>query len=194
MWMKGQSGTTGGWLTGEYSMLPGSTRPRKPREGRGPRAADARSLEILRLIGRALRAAVDLEKLPEITLWVDCDVLSADGGTRTTAINGAMIAVYDALLFMEEQKMMRQWPLRGLVAATSVGMVEGRVLVDLDYSEDSVADVDMNLVVNEDGALVEVQGAAEGQAFSLEQNQRMLEAAHGACMQILGEQRKVLGL
>ena len=192
MWMKGNN-QRGGWLTAEYSMLPGSTTPRKIRDGRA-RGPDARSLEIQRLIGRSLRAAVDLAKLPDITIWVDCDVISADGGTRTTAINGAMVAVYDALLWMEEEKMMRHWPLRGLVSAISVGSVRDQLLVDLDYSEDSVADVDMNLVVDEKAHLVEIQGSAEGRSFSLEENGQMIAMAHEACLEIQTQQRRVLGL
>lgn len=192
MWMKGNN-QRGGWLTAEYSMLPGSTSPRKFRDGRA-RSPDARSLEIQRLIGRSLRAAVNLEKMPEVTVWVDCDVISADGGTRTTAINGAMVAVYDALLWMEEEKMMRHWPLRGLVSAISVGSVKDQLLVDLDYSEDSVADVDMNLVVDEKGHLVEIQGSAEGRSFSMDEHHEMMAMAHEACVEIQAQQRQILGL
>jgi len=193
MWMK-VSGQRGGWLTAEYSMLPSSTTPRKIRDGRAGRGPDARSLEIQRLVGRALRSAIDLSKMPDVTVWVDCDVISADGGTRTTAINGAMVALYDTLLWMEEEKKIRDWPLRGLVSAISVGSVKDQLLVDLDYSEDSVADVDMNLVVDEQGHLVEVQGSAEGRSFTLDENHEMLKMAHDACMEIQNQQRQLLGL
>jgi ribonuclease PH len=184
----------GGWLTAEYSMLPGAGQPRKPREGRTGRPLDGRSFEIQRLIGRALRCAVDLGALPEVTLWVDCDVLAADGGTRTTAINGAIVAVYDALLWMEEQKQLPKWPLRGLVSATSVGLLEGAPMLDLDYDEDSAADVDLNVVCASDGKLIEVQGAAEKRPFALEQFHAMLAMAQNGCTQIRDLQKKTLGI
>ena len=151
-WMYGRGG---GWLTAEYSMLPGSTHPRKTREGRTGRGSDGRSLEIQRLVGRCLRSALDLSALPEVTLWVDCDVLSADGGTRTAAVNGASVALYDALLHMEEKKALPRWPMNGPVAAISVGLVNGRPLVDLDYQEDSSADVDLSVVCTADGRLAD---------------------------------------
>lgn len=184
----------GGWLTAEYSMLPGAGQPRKPRDGRTGRPLDGRSFEIQRLIGRALRCAIDLGALPEVTLWVDCDVISADGGTRTTAINGAIVALYDALLWMEEQKQLPKWPLRGLVSAVSVGLVNGAPTLDLDYHEDSAADVDLNVVCASDGRLIEVQGAAEKRPFSIEQFQAMLAMAQTACTQIRELQQKVLGI
>ncbi|MBM4063667.1 MAG: ribonuclease PH, partial [Planctomycetes bacterium] len=130
----------GGWLTAEYAMLPGAGQPRKPREGRTGRPLDGRSFEIQRLVGRSLRSAVDLGALPEVTLWVDCDVIAADGGTRTTAINGSVVALYDALLWMEEQRLLPKWPLRGLVSAISVGLVNGAPMLDPDYQEDSQAE------------------------------------------------------
>ncbi|HEX6813299.1 MAG TPA: ribonuclease PH, partial [Planctomycetota bacterium] len=184
----------GGWLTAEYSMLPGAGQPRKPREGRTGRPLDGRSFEIQRLIGRALRCAVDLGALPEVTLWVDCDVIAADGGTRTTAINGAVVALYDALLWMEEQKQLPKWPLRGLVSAVSVGLVAGSPMLDLDYHEDSAADVDLNVVCASDGRLIEVQGAAEKRPFGLDQFQAMLAMAQTACATICSLQQKTLGL
>ena len=184
----------GGWLTAEYAMLPGAGQPRKPRDGRTGRPLDGRSFEIQRLIGRALRCAVDLGALPEVTLWVDCDVLAADGGTRTTAINGAAVALYDALLWMEEQRQLRQWPLRGLVSAISVGLVNDQVVADLDYQEDSIAGVDLNVVCASDGKLIEVQGAAETKPFSGEQFASMLALAQKNCAQILQLQQKVLGI
>jgi ribonuclease PH len=184
----------GGWLTAEYSMLPGAGQPRKPRDGRTGRPLDGRSFEIQRLIGRALRCAIDLGALPEVTLWVDCDVLAADGGTRTTAINGAVVAIYDALLWMEEQKQLPKWPLRGLVSAVSVGLVAGSPMLDLDYHEDSSADVDLNVVCASDGRLIEVQGAAERKPFGLDQFQAMLAMAQTACTNIRELQQKTLGL
>jgi ribonuclease PH len=184
----------GGWLTAEYAMLPGAGHPRKPRDGRTGRPLDGRSHEIQRLIGRALRCAVDLGALPEVTLWVDCDVLQADGGTRTTAINGALVAMYDALLWMEEQKQLPKWPLRGLVSAVSVGLVDGEPMIDLDYDEDSSAEVDLNVVCAADGRLIEVQGAAEKRPFTMEQFQAMLALAQDGCARVQELQTKTLGL
>ncbi len=183
----------GAWLTAEYSMLPGSTQNRKPREGRTTRP-DGRSLEISRLIGRSLRSVVDLKLLPEITVWIDCDVLSADGGTRTTAINGACVALFDALLHLEERKQVRKWPMRGLVTATSVGLSHGNVLLDLDYQEDSAAEVDLNVVCTSDGRFVEIQGCAERTPFSGEQFNEMLNLAKRACDEIHRLQKTALGL
>jgi ribonuclease PH len=184
----------GGWLTAEYSMLPSAGRPRKPREGRTGRPLDGRSFEIQRLIGRTLRCAIDLEVLPEVTLWVDCDVLSADGGTRTTAINGSLVALYDALLWMEEQRQLPKWPLRGMVSAVSVGLVKGEAMLDLDYHEDSSADVDLNVVCAADGRLIEVQGAAEKRPYSMDEFQRMLALAQQGCAQVKQLQEQALGL
>lgn len=190
-WMVGRGG---GWLTAEYSMLPGSTRPRKIREGRTGRGSDGRSLEIQRLVGRCLRSALDMSVLPEVTLWVDCDVLSADGGTRTAAVNGASVALYDALLHMDRESSLSRWPMNGPVAATSVGLLKGRALVDLDYQEDSSAEVDLNVVCAADGRLVEVQGSAERSPFTVDQLTEMLEMARNACARIGELQKKVLGI
>ena len=184
----------GGWLTAEYAMLPNAGQPRKPRDGRTGRPLDGRSQEIQRLIGRALRCAVDLTLLPEMTLWVDCDVLQADGGTRTTAINGAVVALYDALLFMEEQKQLPKWPLRNMVAAISVGLVGGQPMVDLDYQEDSAAEADLNIICAADGKLIEVQGAAERQPFALDTFQQLVQLGQRACASIDQLQRQSLGL
>lgn len=184
--------TGGSWLTAEYSMLPGSTHSRKPRERLG--RVDGRSQEIQRLIGRSLRSIVNLAELPEMTIWVDCDVLSADGGTRTAAINGACVALFDAFLYLEENRRIRKWPMNGLVSAVSVGLVDGRPAVDLDYEEDRKADVDMNVVCTSDGRLVEVQGSAEGEPFSHEQFTEMLAMARSACERILQAQRETLGI
>ena len=186
-------GSGSAWLTAEYSMLPGSTHTRKQRDGRGNRV-DARSLEIQRLIGRSLRSVIDLKLMPEVTVWIDCDVLSADGGTRTTAINGACVALYDALLALEEKKQIRKWPLRGLVSATSIGLVQGHTVADLDYLEDTAADVDMNVVCLSDGRFVEVLGSAEGTPFDLPQFQAMLDIARRSCEQVHAAQKAALGL
>ena len=174
-------------------MLPGSTHHRKPREGRIGRA-DGRSLEIGRLIGRSLRAVVDLKSMPDLTMWVDCDILGADGGTRTTAINGASVALFDALLHLEEQKKVRKWPMRGMVTAISVGLRDGKPIVDLDYKEDNAADVDLNVVCTSDGRLVEIQGSAERSPFTAEQLSEMLDLASGSCQEILQLQQATLGL
>jgi len=184
----------GGWLTAEYSMLPGAGTPRKPRDGRTGRPLDGRSFEIQRLIGRAMRCAVDLSVLPEVTLWIDCDVLSADGGTRTASVNGAAVALYDALLWMEEQKQLPKWPLRGLVSAVSVGIVGGTAMIDLDYQEDSSADVDLSIVSASDGRLIEVGGGAEKKPFAMDQFQTMLAMAQTACEGIRDQQKLALGI
>jgi ribonuclease PH len=187
------TGSNQAWLTAEYSMLPGSTGSRKPREGRLGRV-DGRSMEIQRLIGRALRSLIDLKGMPEITLWVDCDVLSADGGTRTTAITGACVAMHDALTSLTRDGRLKTWPMNGLCAATSVGVVDGMVLADLDYAEDSRADVDMNVVCLSDGRFVEVQGSAERSPFDADAFARMLELARAKCAEIIGLQKRALGI
>jgi ribonuclease PH len=184
----------GGWLTAEYAMLPNAGKPRKPRDGRTGRPTDGRTQEIQRLIGRALRCAIDLKQLPEVTLWVDCDVLQADGGTRTTSINGALVAVYDALLYMEEQKQLPNWPLRGLVSAISVGLCDGEPLVDLDYHEDSSAEADLNIICSSDGNLIEVQGAAEKRPIAPEKFHEMVSIGQTVCKDINLLQRQALGL
>ncbi len=188
-WMSGQGAA---WLTAEYSMLPGATQPRKQRE-RGNRV-DGRSLEIQRLIGRSLRSVIDLKRMPEITLWIDCDVISADGGTRTTAINGAYVAMYDAMLWLENRKIVRQWPLKCGVSAISIGLVDGKVIADLDYQEDARADVDMNVVCTDDGRFIEVQGAAEKSPFAQEQLLQMLELGKVANARVQALQKAALGL
>lgn len=190
-WLYGKGG---GWLTAEYAMLPGSTRPRKIREGRTGRGSDGRSLEIQRLVGRSLRSAVDLSALPEVTLWVDCDVLSADGGTRTAAVNGASVALYDALMQMDANKALPRWPLSGMISATSVGLLDGKPLVDLNFQEDSSADVDLNVVCAADGRLVEVQGTAERSPFTPDQLMQMLEMAQRSCASIGALQKEALGI
>ncbi len=169
-------GTGKGWLTAEYSMLPGSTPTRKPRDRGGK--IDGRSVEIQRLIGRALRAVVDLDRLGERTLWIDCDVLEADGGTRTASINGAFVALIDALSSLARKTLAPVPPIRELVrdsvAAVSVGLLERKVLLDLDYSEDKDADVDLNLVMTGAGQLIEVQAGGEEATFDRQQLEQML--------------------
>jgi len=176
-WLRG-SGR--GWLTAEYSMLPGATPARTPREAvRGRQSG--RTMEIQRLIGRSLRAVVDLGIIGERTIAVDCDVLQADGGTRTASISGAYVAIHQAVRVLQEMNGLAQLPLFDSVAAVSVGYADGRLLLDLDYEEDSAAEVDMNVVVTGDGRLVEVQATAEGEPFTRATLDEMLGlAAAGA--------------
>jgi len=181
-----------GWLTAEYAMLPSSTSSRKARDRAGK--VDGRSVEIQRLIGRALRAVVSLDKVTERTIWIDCDVLQADGGTRTVSISGAWVALFDCLKAMDERRILRDWPLRTQLAGVSVGVVKGRPVCDLSYKEDHTADVDMNLVVTGEGDFVEVQGAAEGASFDRAQLDRMLELGLGGARQIFAAQRAALGI
>lgn len=172
-WMKAQ-GVQGGWLTAEYSMLPYSTLERKDRDiSRGK--LDGRSQEIQRLIGRSLRAVVDLKKLGARTLWIDCDVLQADGGTRTASITGACVAAAMAFDRLLAKGLLRQQPLTKKVAAVSVGIFKGEVLLDLCYEEDRDAEVDCNLVMTEDGKFVEIQGSGEETTFSEEQMAAMVK-------------------
>src|SRR5256886_3629812 len=173
-WMKEQS-VTGGWLTSEYSMLPYSTTTRKPRDISKGRL-DGRSTEIQRLIGRSLRAVVDLEKLGARTMWVDCDVLQADGGTRTAAITGASLAVTIACRKLAEEKKIETPPIRKLVAAVSAGVLGGVTVLDLNYEEDKAVTVDFNLVATEDGEFVEMQGSGEEATFSSAELEAMLRS------------------
>jgi len=179
-----------GWLTAEYAMLPGSVVGRKRREFQ---KRDGRSVEIQRLIGRSLRAALDLGGLPGWTLNVDCDVLQADGGTRCASISGAMVALHDALRAMAGKDRISYWPLRHWVGAVSVGLVGGRPVLDLDYSEDSAASVDMNVVAVDSGALVEVQGTAEGEPYPADQHGEMLALALAGVAGITAAQREAVG-
>jgi ribonuclease PH len=186
-WMREQ-GRSGGWLTAEYQMLPGSTPDRAAREtGRG--GPSGRSQEIQRLVGRSLRSVVDLSKLGPRTLYVDCDVLDADGGTRCASITGASVALEIALRRMLAAGELSDWPMRGQVAAVSVGVVKGEPVLDLCYVEDSAAEVDMNVVMTSAGRFVEVQGTAEGEPFGDEEMQRMLALAKGGLKEIFERQR-----
>jgi ribonuclease PH len=189
-WMKEQ-GVEGGWVTAEYSMLPYSTMPRKPREIAKGRP-DGRGTEIQRLIGRSLRAGVDLMTLGQRTLWVDCDVLQADGGTRTAAITGSSIAIELACQTLIEAGKIEHSPLTRRVAAVSVGLVEGETLLDLDYEEDKLATVDLNLVMTNALEFVEIQGSGEEAVFSNEQLTAMLEVGTGGIRRLFEIQNSVL--
>jgi ribonuclease PH len=179
-----------GWLTAEYSMLPSSTDSRKSRDRVG--STDGRSVEIQRLISRSLRGVMDLTQLTERTIWLDCDVLQADGGTRTTAISGAWVALHDLLTYMDGRRVLRGWPLKTQLAAVSVGIVGKTTVCDLGYAEDSQADVDMNLVMTGDGKFIEVQGSAEGAAFDRGELESMLEMGAAAIRRIFEVQRTAL--
>ncbi len=172
-WMRGQGV---GWVTAEYGMLPGSTSTRKPRDAARGRT-DGRTVEIQRLIGRSLRAVVDRRALGERTVWVDCDVIQADGGTRCAAISGGYVALHRALAALVDRGRIAELPLSQTVAAVSVGVVDGVALLDLDYGEDVRADTDMNVVMTGDGRFVEVQGTAEAEPFAREELDRLLALA-----------------
>jgi ribonuclease PH len=189
-WMKDQ-GVSGGWLTAEYSMLPYSTTTRKQRDIAKGRL-DGRSTEIQRLIGRSLRSVFDLEKLGPRTMWIDCDVLQADGGTRTAAITGASVAVTLACQKLLEEKKIMSSPMLKLIAAVSAGIVEGSALVDLNYEEDKAASVDFNLVATQDGKFVEIQGSGEEATFTQAQLDEMLTLARSAIAQLIVSQRNVI--
>lgn len=184
-------GTGKGWLTAEYGMLPGSTSTRKPRDRGGK--IDGRTVEIQRLIGRSLRAVVNLERLGERTLWIDCDVLEADGGTRTASINGAFVALVDALASQKRVLGPVASVLTGSVAAVSVGLLGGVELLDLDYREDKDAEVDLNLVMTGAGQFVEVQGSGEEATFSRGQLDRLLQLGKLGVDAVTAKQRLALG-
>ena len=189
-WMKVQK-VPGGWLTAEYSMLPYSTTPRKARDSSKGKV-DGRSVEIQRLIGRSLRAVIDLDALGARTLWVDCDVLQADGGTRTASITGACVAVALAARRLQAEGVLKVSPLRKFAAAVSVGVVGGVPLLDLNYEEDKDAAVDMNVVMTDDGQFVEVQGAGEESTFSHEQFLAMLALGKKGIGDLLAAQQQAL--
>jgi ribonuclease PH len=179
-----------GWITAEYSMLPRSTQERSPRESTKGKIG-GRTHEIQRLIGRSLRSIVDLTKLGERQILMDCDVLQADGGTRTAAINGAYVAIVDAFKYLIRKGVLHQMPLKEQVAAVSVGLVNGKPVLDLCYEEDSNADVDFNVVMTESGRFVEVQGTAEKEPFSPKQLNQLLRIARQGIRRILKVQRQV---
>ncbi|MEH6548617.1 MAG: ribonuclease PH [Pseudomonadales bacterium] len=180
-----------GWLTAEYGMLPRSTNSRMNREAaRGKQSG--RTQEIQRLIGRSLRAVVDLSALGENTLVVDCDVIQADGGTRTASITGACVAVADAFTLLQQQGKITTNPLKQLLASVSVGIYKGEAVLDLDYPEDSNAETDMNVVLTENGGFVEIQGTAEGEPFSAEEAQALLDLAREGVADLIELQRAAL--
>ena len=191
-WMKAQ-GVEGGWITAEYSMLPYSTLDRKRRDSSKGKI-DGRSQEIQRLIGRSMRAALDLAKIGSRTVWIDCDVLQADGGTRTAAISGAFVALSLAMQCLKQKRQIKTYPLHGHIAAVSVGIYKGTPVLDLDYGEDSAAETDMNVVMNDAGRFVEVQGTAEGHAFDRNEFDAMLELAASGCAEIVAAQTRAIEL
>ena len=182
-----------GWVTAEYGMLPRSTNTRTDREAaRGKQSG--RTQEIQRLIGRSLRAVVDLSSLGSRTLHLDCDVLQADGGTRTAAITGAFVALSDAIAFLQKKKLIAASPIRDHVAAVSVGVYKGAPVLDLDYAEDSSCGCDMNVVMTGAGNFVEVQGTAEGEAFGRSELDRLLALAQTGIRELIAHQRRALGI
>ena len=187
-WMKGRGR---GWVTAEYGMLPRSTGQRSPREAARGRQG-GRTLEIQRLIGRSLRAVVDMGALGERTILVDCDVIQADGGTRTAAITGGYVALVDAVSAMRGRMRPRRDPIHGAVAAVSVGICKGEAVLDLDYAEDSEAETDMNVVMNDAGGFIEIQGTAEGHAFRRAELDALLDLARGGIATLVELQRAAL--
>lgn len=183
-------GSGQGWVTAEYAMLPRSTPTRNPRDQRGP---TGRAQEIQRLIGRSLRAVTDLAALGERTIWVDCDVIQADGGTRTASITGAFVALVEALDRLRQQGLLKEIPIRDYVAAVSVGIVEGEARLDLCYAEDSQARVDMNVVMTGRGELVEIQGTGEQAPFTRQELAELMSLAEKGIEELILEQKAVLG-
>ncbi len=184
-------GTGQGWVTAEYGMLPRSTGSRMRREAAQGRQG-GRTMEIQRLIGRSLRAVVDFEALGERTIAIDCDVIQADGGTRTASITGAYVAMVEAVRHLLKERVIQKDPIHGQVASVSVGIVDGEAMVDLNYVEDSTAETDMNVVMNDAGAFIEIQGTAEGHAFRREELDTMLDLAEPAITLLLEKQREAL--
>lgn len=181
-----------GWITAEYGMLPRSTGTRNMREvNRGK--PGGRTMEIQRLIGRALRSVIDLKALGERTIWIDCDVIQADGGTRTTSITGAFVAMVDAMEHLRKQGLVQKLPITDYLAATSVGIIDGVPMLDLAYVEDSRAEVDMNLVMTGQGGVVEVQGTGESGPFSRQQLDQLLALAESGVQRLVAIQRATLG-
>ncbi|MCK5286886.1 MAG: ribonuclease PH [Thermodesulfovibrionia bacterium] len=180
-----------GWVTGEYSMLPRSTSTRTVRESSRGRVG-GRTHEIQRLIGRAMRSVVDLTALGEKTIWLDCDVIQADGGTRTASITGAFVALMEAVRYAQKNKIITKQPVKDYVAAVSVGIVDGIPLLDLSYAEDARAEVDMNVVMTGSGKFIEIQGTAETNPFDKKQLQELLTLAQSGIKKIIAQQKKVL--
>lgn len=181
-----------GWVSAEYGMLPGSTQDRKQRDGRRGGNIDGRTMEIQRLIGRAFRTVIDQRALGQRTIWIDCDVIEADGGTRTTSINGAYIALYDAFKLLRDRRVIQRDPMRTGIAAVSVGIVDGKPLLDLDYQEDSSAESDFNFVFTHEGEIVEVQGTAEKRPISRQRFDECWVLAEKGIKQIVSRQNTVL--
>ena len=181
----------GGWITSEYSMLPRATKTRTTREASRGRQG-GRTQEIQRLIGRALRAVVNTELIGERTIWIDCDVIQADGGTRTASITGSFVALWDACTYMLNNRMIKEMPIADFIAATSVGIIKGEKMLDLCYVEDSSAEVDMNIVMTGKGGFVEIQGTAESNPFSRDDANELIELAAKGIQQLIGLQRKML--
>ena len=177
-----------GWITAEYGMLPRSTHSRNDREAAVGKQ-HGRTVEIQRLIGRALRACINLKTLGEITITIDCDVIQADGGTRTAAITGACVALYDALLWMLSKEKLRKMPDFNYIAAISVGIYRAQAILDLEYAEDVIAETDMNVIMNEQGKFIEIQGTAEDGSFSIEQLHEMLDLAKQGILQLIALQK-----
>ncbi|HLW60949.1 MAG TPA: ribonuclease PH [bacterium] len=187
-WLRGAGQ---GWLTAEYGMLPRSTHERSPRDATAGKVG-GRVHEIQRLIGRSLRAVVDLERLGERTIWIDCDVLQADGGTRTASITGAFVALMDALTLLKRTNAVSKFPVREFLAATSVGIIDGAPVLDLTFAEDSRARVDMNIVMTESGKFVEIQGTGEGAAFSKAEASALMALGERGIVTLIAKQREVL--
>ena len=185
------SGRGQGWVTAEYAMLPGSTGDRKSR-ARATGRIDGRTHEIQRLIGRALRGVVDRKALGERTIWLDCDILEADGGTRTASVNAAYVALCDALRRYKFKKPLSKWPITEPIGAISVGIVNGNAVADLDYREDHKADVDMNVVMTASGGFLELQGTGESRPFTSDEHDSLVTCASGAIPLVLEEVRKAL--
>lgn len=184
-------GKNQGWITAEYGMLPRSTGSRMDREAAKGKQS-GRTQEIQRLIGRSLRAIIDLNKLGERTIQIDCDVIQADGGTRTASITGAYVALHDAVSYLLDKKLISDSPLRDSVAAVSVGVYQGQPVLDLDYVEDSDCDTDMNIVMTGSGSFVEIQGTAEGTPFSREDMEKMLALAQASICELTALQKQAL--
>ncbi len=183
-------GTGKGWVTAEYAMLPGSTADRKKRDGV---KKDGRSTEIQRLIGRSLRSVVDLDKLGERSIYIDCDVIQADGGTRTASITGAFVAMVQAMKKLKEQGLIEEVPITGFLSAVSVGKVADQLMLDLCYEEDSRAQVDMNVIMTDDGRFVELQGTGEEAPFTAEEMAGLVALAKKGCEELCRAQKEIIG-
>lgn len=183
-------GTGQGWITAEYGMLPGSTGTRKKRD---VLKVDGRTVEIQRLIGRSLRAVVDMSLLGERTIWIDCDVIQADGGTRTASITGSFIAMVEAIKWLKKESLIEEFPVKCFVSAISVGIVEDTPMLDLCYKEDFLAQVDMNLVMTNKGEFVEIQGTGEEATFNRKQLEELLSIGEKGCKELFDKQREIIG-